>query len=57
MYDINEKKLLDIQTTKERKLGKIIDGMKYMKLMREETAESFFAMSDEEWTKYSTIEE
>ena len=57
VYDINEKKLLDIQTTKERKLGKIIDGMKYMKLMREETAESVFAMSDEEWTKYSTIEE
>ena len=55
-YDISEKKLVDIQTTKERKIGKIIDGLKYMKLLKEEVAESMFAMSDEEWIRLATIE-
>lgn len=56
VYDMNDKKLLDIQTTKELKIGKIYDNNKVMKLMKEEVTESMFCMSDEDWHRLSMIE-
>lgn len=56
VYDINNKCIVDIQTTKPLKIGKVYESHKVLAQTNIEETETMFCMSDIEWNKYSTIE-
>ena len=57
VYDINEKKLVTIQTVKEMKIGKIVDGYKVMALLEKDEKECMYKMSETDWRFYAKVME